>query len=441
MNVPRIIAAILVWGLLGQLCAYAEQPLKLEAKESNHQFPFFDSKTVVWSYNGQIPGPLLRGRVGTTMVVDFANRLTEPSSVHWHGLRIENAMDGVPGVTQDAVEPGRNFLYRLKLEDAGTFWYHPHFNSSEQLERGLKGVLIVEESEKQPWSHDWVWLLDDWLLQKDGTIYPRFNTGRDLMHDGRWGNAPTVNGQYRPEYLANPGERIRLRLINGANARVFSPYIDGLSADVIAVDGKPVSRSFALDGFTLAPGNRIDLDIRIPDQAAGKTITVQDRFTRNAFRLATIKVSQSDPVDTPEFTPPTAASFIPARLFDEVEVGKTWDLNAVRGGEFGIGWTMNRKLWPDADTADYSLGVPAKITFENSSARLHPMHIHGVFFRVLERNGTKSVEPFTRDTVLVGSRESVTIGFVPQHPGIWLTHCHIQSHAEAGMMTTIEVKN
>ena len=441
MHISRMAVLTLILGLLVQAGAYAEQPVKLEAKEGYYQFPFFDTQTPVWSYNGQIPGPLIRGKVGTTVVIDFANRLKEPSSIHWHGLRIENAMDGVPGVTQDPVGPGENFIYRLKLEDAGTFWYHPHFNSSEQLERGLKGVFIVEEAERQPWSHDWVWLMDDWLLQKDGTIYPQFNTGRDLMHDGRWGNAPTINGKIRPEYQAKPGERIRLRLINGANARIFSPHIEGLSANIIAVDGKPVTKFIALDRFVLSPGNRIDLDIRIPEQAGGTIFTVEDRFTRKAFELASIKVNQSDPINSPKFTPPTEATFIPAQMFEKVKVEKTWDLNAIRGGKFGIGWTMNQKLWPDADKVNYPLGVPRKIIFKNSSSRLHPMHIHGVFFRVLERNGMKAIEEFTRDTVLVGPRESVTIGFVPEHPGIWLTHCHIQEHAEAGMMTTIEVKN
>ncbi len=441
MNTSRILILALIIGFLGHADAYAEQPLQLEAREGYYQFPFFDTKTPVWSYNDQIPGPIIRAKVGTTMVIDFANRLKEPSSIHWHGLRIENAMDGVPGVTQDPVGPGENFTYRLKLEDAGTFWYHPHFNSSEQLERGLKGVFIVEEAEKQPWSQDWVWLMDDWLLQKDGTIYPQFNTGRDLMHDGRWGNAPTINGNFRPAFQAKPGERIRLRLINGANARVFSPHIEGLSANIIAVDGRPVTKIFALDRFVLSPGNRIDLDIRIPEQAAGKIFAVEDRFTRKAFELASIKVNQSEPVNSPKFTPPTEANFIPAQMFEKVKVEKTWDLNAIRGGKFGIGWTMNQKLWPDADKVNYPLGVPRKIIFKNSSSRLHPMHIHGVFFRVLERNGMKAIEQFTRDTVLVGPRESVTIGFVPEHPGIWLTHCHIQEHAEAGMMTTIEVKN
>ncbi|MBW2478369.1 MAG: multicopper oxidase family protein [Deltaproteobacteria bacterium] len=441
MNLSRMAVITLILGLLFPTSAYAEQPLHLEAKESYHQFPFFDTPTPVWSYDDQIPGPLIRGRVGTTMVIDFANRLKEPSSIHWHGLRIENAMDGVPGVTQEPVGPGKNFTYRLKLEDAGTFWYHPHFNSSEQLERGLKGVFIVEEAAKPPWSQDWVWLMDDWLLQKDGTIYSQFNTGRDLMHDGRWGNVPTINARFRPEFQVKPGERIRLRLINGANARIFSPHIEGLAASVIAVDGRPVTEIFPLERFVLSPGNRIDLDVRIPPQAGGSIFAVEDRFTRNAFPLATIKVAPSTPIDTPEVTPPTAADFIPAQMFAEVKVGKTWDLDAIRGGRFGIGWTMNRKLWPDADKAAYRLGEPQKVTFKNSSSRLHPMHIHGVFFRVLERNGKKAAEPFTRDTVLVGPRESVTIGFVPEHPGIWLTHCHIQEHAEAGMMTTIDVKH
>jgi len=441
MRLFNLIIWILLLSLPGDSFGNAGESYDLTAGEGRHQFPFFEFQTPVWSYNDQIPGPTLRGKVGSTLVINFLNNLKEPSSIHWHGLRTENAMDGVPGVTQDPVGAGEKFIYRLKLEDAGTFWYHPHFNSSEQLERGLKGAFIVEEAEKQPWSQDLVWLMDDWLLQKDGTIYPQFNTGRDLMHDGRWGNVPTINGKFQPAFQVKPGERIRLRLINGANARLFAPTIDGLSADVISVDGKPVTQIFPLKSFVLSPGNRIDLDVAIPADAAGNTYSVVDRFTRNAFQLATLNVIQSEPVKAPEFIPPTETDFIPARIFENLEVAKTWDLNAVRGGQFGIGWSMNMKLWPDADKADYLLGVPRKIVFKNSSSRLHPMHIHGVFFRVLARNGEKAAEPFTRDTVLVGPRESVTIGFIPEHPGIWLTHCHIQSHAEAGMMTTIEVKN
>ena len=120
---------------------------------------------------------------------------------------------------------------------------------------------------------------------------------------------------------------------------------------------------------------------------------------------------------------------------------KTWDRNAFRGGKLGIGWGMNSQLWPDPDTAELKIGVPTKIQFNNSSSRLHPMHIHGVFFRVLERNGKTAVEPFTRDIVLIGPKENIVIGMVPEHNGIWATHCHILEHAEAGMMTTISVES
>ncbi len=433
----RWLSILTVLGVATNGCAGSG--LELIPREGTHRFPFFDSPTPVLGYNGQIPGPTIKGKEGSVLVVDVENQLSEPTSVHWHGLRIDNAMDGVPGVTQDPIQPGERFRYRLRLQEAGTYWYHPHFNAGEQLERGLKGALIVEEREPLPWSQDRVWLIDDWRFQQDGTIYPYFNTRHDLMHDGRWGNAITVNGQTQPEIRVRPGERIRLRLIDGANARLFAPALDGLTARVIAVDGRPVSSIFTLDGFLLSPGNRADLDIAIPADAAGKTFTLEDRLTREPIVLGRIVVDQAPSVATPKFEPPVALDFIPARLFDDLPVIKTWDLNAVRGGEFGIGWSMNRRLWPDADTAGFKLGDPVKIQFVNSSTRLHPMHIHGAFFRVLAVNEKPAVEPFTRDTVLVGPRQSVVIGLIPEHQGVWLTHCHIQSHAESGMMTTIQV--
>jgi len=435
----RWLSILAVIGVATNGCAGSG--LELKPRERTHRFPFFDTPTPVLSYNGEIPGPTIRGKEGSVLVVDVDNQLREPTSVHWHGLRIDNAMDGVPGVTQDPIQPGGRFRYRLHLQEAGTYWYHPHFNAGEQLERGLKGALIVEERKPLPWSKDVVWLIDDWRFQPDGTIYPHFNTRHDLMHDGRWGNAITVNGQTQPEIRVRPGERIRLRLIDGANARLFAPALDGgLSARVVAVDGRPVSSVFALDRFILSPGNRVDLDITIPADAAGKTFPIEDRLTREPIILGRIVVDDAPSVATPNFEPPTVKDFIPARLFDDVPVIKTWDLNAVRGGKFGIGWSMNRRLWPDADTAGFKFGSPVKIQFVNSSTRLHPMHIHGTFFRVLTVNGKQAAEPFTRDTVLVGPRQTVVIGLVPEHQGIWLTHCHIQSHAESGMMTTIQIE-
>ena len=277
--IARYLSILFIISISVNACANPTSKVQLIPQAGVHQFPFFDTKTPVWSYNNQIPGPTIRGNEGTTLIVDVFNQLKEPTSIHWHGLRIDNAMDGVPGVTQEPIRPESRFTYRLKLQEAGTYWYHPHFNAGEQLERGLKGVLIVEERTKLPWSQDLVWLLDDWRLQKDGTIFPHFNTHHDLMHDGRWGNVITVNGKVKPEILVSPGERIRLRMVNGANARIFSQSIDGLSAKVIAVDGRPVSRFFDYRHFYLSPGNRVDLDIRIPTDAAGKTFLIFDQKT------------------------------------------------------------------------------------------------------------------------------------------------------------------
>ena len=438
-TIAKMMVLLIIIGFSTPISAISGQKLNLTAKKSSYQFPFFDSPTPVWTYNGSIPGPILRGQEGQTIEVEFINHLDEPSSIHWHGLIVDNAMDGVPGVTQDPVKPGESFTYRLKLQNAGTYWYHPHLNGSEQLGRGLKGALIVESVEKLPWSQDIVWLIDDWLLEKTGSIYPRFNTGHDLMHDGRWGNVVTINGNFQPAFSVSPGERIRIRLINGANARVLMPVFNGIDAKVIAVDGKPVSHIFKYEGFDLAPGNRIDLDIVIPTEAQGQTYSIEDGFTRNRFPLASIKVEEVPSVQTPVFDPPTAEDFLPAEVFASVAPFKTWELDAIRGGQYGIGWAMNHLLWPNSDTADIGLGQPQKIVFKNNSSRLHPMHIHGTFFRMLERNEKPDIEPFTRDTVLVGARESVVIGLVPTEPGIWMSHCHIQSHAEAGMMTTVNV--
>jgi len=292
--------------IFSPLNSFADSPRRVEliSQEGKHAFPFFDTPTSVWSYNDQVPGPTIRGKKGTTISVEVLNRLKEPTSVHWHGLRIDNAMDGVLGVTQDPIQPGGRFTYRLKLTEAGTYWYHPHFNAGEQLERGLKGVLIVDESETLPWSQDLVWLMDDWRLDRDGTIFPRFNTRHDLMHDGRWGNVVTINGKLKPEYVVSPGERIRLRMINGANARIFSPVLEGLSADVIAVDGKPVSEIFPFQGFYLSPGNRIDLDIVIPPRGRRKDLAGQRCHFTGSVRIGKPCRHPGHPKRNPNVHPP-----------------------------------------------------------------------------------------------------------------------------------------
>jgi FtsP/CotA-like multicopper oxidase with cupredoxin domain len=399
----------------------------------------------VWAYNGQVPGPTLRVCLGDTVRVAFTNQLPQPTTIHWHGVRVPNAMDGVPGVTQPPVQPGESFLYEFTPKDAGTFWFHPHLRSSEQVERGLFGVLIVEDVEPLPYTQDVLWVLDDWLLTQQGEIFPQFNTRHDLAHDGRWGNVITVNGEPIPRLRVQAGERIRLRLLNVANGRVFAPDLSVLDAKVIAVDGMFTARPLDPVGFVLAPGNRLDLDITFRAEQAGRRLSVVDRFTRRVNPLAEIEIGD-EVVATPSFPSPAKAHMPSWKASLTTPPRVEYLLNARRGGPLGIQWTINDQAFDhDHDMAGHvvetlPLGEWTKLRFTNQSHRLHPMHIHGMFFKLLARNGEPVDELHWRDTVLLHAKDTVDVGLVPLDEGRWMLHCHILEHAEAGMMTLVEVR-
>jgi FtsP/CotA-like multicopper oxidase with cupredoxin domain len=408
--------------------------------------PLIDGRTMrVWAYNGQVPGPTLRIRLGDTLRVRFTNHLPQSTTVHWHGVRVPNAMDGVPWVTQPPIEPGETFVYEFAPKDAGTFWFHPHIRSSEQVERGLFGVLIVEDLE-QPFSRDELWVLDDMLLAPDGQIAPAFNTRHDLAHDGRWGNVLLVNGRRGAELAVQPGERLRLRLVNVANGRVFRPDFSPLEAKIIAVDGLYAARPVDPMGFELAPGNRVDLDIVVPQDLAGRRVLIADRFTRGELPLAEIVVAAGPPLATTRIAPAMREQLRSWGFPGEEPVRAEFLLNARAGGPFGIEWTINGEAMDHAghssNATSYALplGKPSRIRFINQSFRLHPMHLHGMFFQVISRNDVPVDEPFSRDTVLVHPKESIEVGVVPVDPGTWMAHCHVLEHAEAGMMTLVEVR-
>ena len=399
----------------------------------------FDGRMLaVWAYNGRVPGPVLRVRLGQRVVVEFKNDLPQATTIHWHGVRVPNAMDGVPGVTQQAIPPGGTFTYRFVPKDAGTFWFHPHVRGAEQVERGLYGVLVVEDRQPPDYSRDEVWVLDDWRLGKDGEIDPRFVSRHDLAHDGRWGRRITVNGDSSQQLSVRPGERLRLRLVNTSNGRVYQPDFGSLDARVIAVDGMYTARPLPLKGFLLAPGNRLDLDIVAPKTAAGRTIAITDRFTRRHFTLAKVTVA-GEPVATPTFAAPSNPNVPLWRGASKQKLDTQYVLNARRGGKYGIEWTINGKPWGQHSVTALPAGRWTRIRFRNDSGRLHPMHIHGQFFKVIARNGVAAPEPYFRDTVLVRGRESVDVALVPLDWGRWLMHCHILEHAESGMKTEIVV--
>lgn len=395
----------------------------------------------VWAYNGQVPGPTLRIRLGETIRVRFTNRLPQETTIHWHGVRVPNAMDGVPHATQPPTQPGETFTYEFTPKDAGTFWFHPHVRSSEQVERGLYGLLIVEDRAPPPYTREVTWILDDWLLTPERQISPAFNVPHELAHDGRWGNVITVNGRTDTRLQVAPGERIRLRLLNASNGRVYAPDFAGLDAKVVAVDGLYVRTPAALQHFELAPGNRLDLDVTIT--GAARSIMVTDVYSRRRVHpLAEIEIDGA-PRATPTFAAPAGKVPTWERALD-TPLTHEFRLNARRGGPLGIEWTIDGKAFAGHDHAHAALvlrrGAWTRLRFTNDSARIHPIHLHGMFFKVVARDGEPVDEGFFRDTVLIHGGESIDIGVVPLDAGEWMMHCHILEHAEAGMMTMLSVR-
>lgn len=417
--------------------------------------------TAVWCFENQIPGPEIRVRQGQPIRIVVENRLPEATAIHWHGVRVPNAMDGVPDLTQKPIAPGESFTYEFACPDAGTFWYHPHQNSSAQVGRGLYGPLIVEEPDALAVDRDITWVLGDWRLLKDASISDDFDNMMDVSHNGRIGNTVTVNGRVRDTFAVRAGERIRLRLINTANARVFGLEFQGHAPLVIALDGQPVEPHAPTDGrVVLGSAMRADLLLDLTGQP-GERFRVIDTFYRSLeYRLLDLVYTDEPPRGISHGSVPA----LPKNPLPEPVVK-----NAVRhrinldGGMMGAmaSATMNGEQADIRTLMQHGLawainGVAATghfhaplftlkrdsscvLEFVNATAWHHPMHIHGHSFRVITRNGEPTRYREWQDTVLLSPRERAEIAFVADNPGDWMIHCHILEHQAGGMMGVIKV--
>ncbi len=421
--------------------------------------------TEVWSFNDTVPGPLLRARQGDTLRVTVKNALPQGTTVHWHGIRLPNAMDGVPHLTQAPIRQGGEFHYEFALPDAGTYWYHPHERSQEQVARGLYGALIVDEREPPVVDRDVTWVLSDWRLNRDATAVRDYDDNlMDMTHAGRIGNTVTINGRFTPvggEFAVRAGERIRLRLINAASARIFKLKFDGHMPQVIALDGHPVAPHVAPEGVTLGPGMRADLIIDCMG-APGERFVVTDRFYRRELQVMAWvyrdEVSlRARPLDAPIALPTNPLSepdVARAQRHEIVFQGgamgglREAEFNGARIGlqqlvrEHGVAWTINgvaRKEHAHDPMLTLKRNGHYIFAMDNDTAWHHPIHIHGIAFRVISRNGRPTQYREWADTALMAPRERVEIAFVADNPGDWMFHCHILSHQSGGMMTAIRI--
>ena len=418
------------------------------------------TETEVWAYNGTVPGPEIRVELGDTVRVELRNELPQPTSIHWHGIRVPNAMDGVPGLNQDPIPPGGSFVYEFTPPDAGTYWYHSHQRGNEQLERGLYGAIVVEDPSDPPYSQDLVWLIDDWLIDtNDGRLDPDFDSMVDVHHSGRWGNVRGINGMTNDSVQVAPGERIRVRMVNASTARIVRPSFGdrALDALVVAVDGLPADRPLPFDGFDLAPGNRVDVDLTVPVNASGPIVLTDGFEGIEPYPLVALEVA-GEPVETPQFDPPSAPVPDWSSAFDWapdeiIEITLVSD-GMMMGGAMGarsepetlagdegerFRWALNGRSWPDPAVHQAAIDRPDKVRFVNDSGAFHPMHLHGQFFQVVARNGMPVREGLFRDTVLLDPQDTVDVVVMPLDAGSWALHCHIQLHGEYGMMMRYDV--
>lgn len=241
------------------------EPDQLVAAPSEHQLlPLNYGSTQLWTFNDQFPGEALSVRQGQRFRRRLVNRLAEPTSIHWHGIRIDNAMDGVPGLTQEAVQPDALFDYDFVVPDAGTFWYHSHNRSTEQVARGLYGPMIVQELDPPDVDQDITLMLDDIRLEGSGLLAEGFDNLHDRSHAGRIGNVMLTNGVTEFSAPVRRHERLRLRLVNASNARVMQLGLQGLEGWTVALDGMPLETPQPVrSAFLLAPAQRIDLIVDV----------------------------------------------------------------------------------------------------------------------------------------------------------------------------------
>jgi FtsP/CotA-like multicopper oxidase with cupredoxin domain len=421
--------------------------------------------TNIWCYGGRVPGPEIRVPQGGRLRVVAENRLDVETTVHWHGVRLPNAMDGVPHLTQRPVAPGETFIYEFDCPDAGTFWYHPHFRSFEQVGRGLYGPLIVEEPEERaPLQADreLTWVLDDWRLTEDGLISEDFGNLHDIAHAGRIGNTATLNGGSPEEIPVRSGERIRLRLVNAANARIFGLKFEGHAPLLVAVDGQPVTPHPPEGGqVVLAPAMRVDLVVDMSGQPGERFRVIDDYYPQMAYRLTDLAYSSEPPLRNAPLQPPAmlAANPIPEPDLTSAERheivlgggmmgsmrsammgGRDVDIRAMM--QDGIAWAING-VAATGHMLDPMLTLERDRTYVlamvNETAWPHPMHLHGHSFRVVARNGAPTRLAEWQDTVLIPPRESADVAFVADNPGDWMFHCHILEHQAGGMMGVVRV--
>ncbi len=452
-------------------------------------------------YNGSIPGPTLRVPEGSEITVNLKNNGDIATSLHAHGVRMDNPFDGVPGVTQKEIAVGETFAYKLKFTDPGAFWYHPHVRTDYALESGLYANIIVTPKDSAYWSpvnREVPLMLDDIALDEKGML-PFDSKVADHTLMGRFGNVMLVNGETDYKLQAKQGEVVRLYLTNAANTRLFNFTLPGAKMKLVGADVGKYEKETFVDRILVAPGERrvVDVFFEKSGEYAMKHQTPEKEYTLGkvtvsseainpsykgefaALRTNTVVAEEMESLmNTYLSKTPDKSLNLSLDMTSEMRKGMPSGMHSMGNGmamsdkDMGMGddgdaleWedTMasmnaqsnsNMMKWKLVDKAsskvnmdikdwNFQVGDKVKIRIFNDPQSMHPMqhpiHFHGQRLMVLSTNGVKNDNPVWADTVLVAKGDTVDILLDATNPGTWVAHCHILEHAESGMMFSYTV--
>jgi FtsP/CotA-like multicopper oxidase with cupredoxin domain len=382
--------------------------------------------------------------------IAVTNKLGQETTVHWHGIRLPIEMDGVPGISQPPIKPGESFVYEFTPPDAGTFWYHPHANSLEQLGRGMAGAFIVDEPQSIAVDREILWVLADWRLTSQAQIAGAFGNRMEAGMAGRIGNTVTVNGVVSDEEPVRAGERVRLRLLNAAVARIMALRFEGHRPVIVAVDGQPCDPHEPDDGrLLLGPAMRIDVILDMQGEPGRRYRVVDDFYQGLEYWLTQLAYEEKPPLRTGGLGPPPR---LPRNPLPEPDLASAERHDVILQGGMMGGMRLQQGMWGINGMSMHSdghSGMPPLLTLRrgrsyilrirNETAWWHPMHLHGHSVRVLSRDDAPVPHRQWADTVLVAPRQSVEVAFVAESVGDWMLHCHVIDHQASGMMTILRI--
>ncbi len=426
--------------------------VRLAASESTTEY-LPGKMAAVWAFRdgavegskGTVPGPTLRAKQGDTVIIHFVNELKEPTTIHWHGLRLPVTMDGSTS-SQSKIEPGKGFDYTFTVRDAGSFWYHPHVRADTQIEAGLYGPFIVEGGTAIDVAADRYLVLDDVKVSADGLLSTETDN-LDVML-GRQGNVLLVNGRKLPALEVAAGSRERWRFVNSANGRYFKLAVSGVQFLVIGWDGGLLPEPYSTDSLLIAPGERFEVlvtfegkpgtQLELQTSHYDRGHNVADPGVKPLMKITVGAAGASAPKPLPtvfrQLPILPVVSATPVRVFTLKELETPG----------GVVFSINDEVWPFNNPVMARLGDLEIWEVRNEAEMDHPFHLHGMFFEVLEINGVKQTRRGWKDTVNVPmAKGSVpgTMRFAVRYEtlGMWMFHCHILEHAERGMMGDLMV--